>query len=47
MFRACSTHGEKGDAYRILVRKTERKRTLRRTRRRSEDNIKMDLREIE
>jgi hypothetical protein len=42
MGRACSTNG----AYRILVEKPERKRSLRRRRRRWVDNIKMDLREI-
>jgi hypothetical protein len=39
--------GEKGNAYRILMRKPEGKRMLRRARRRWVDNIKMDLREIE
>jgi hypothetical protein len=38
--------GEKRNAYRILVRKPEGKRPLGRPRRRWEDNIKMDLREI-
>jgi hypothetical protein len=38
--------GEKRNAYRILVGKLERKRPLGRPRRRSVDNIKMDLREI-
>jgi hypothetical protein len=38
--------GEKRNAYRILVGKPEGKRTLRIPRRRWEDNIKMDLREI-
>jgi hypothetical protein len=33
-------------AYRVLVRKPEGKRPLRRPRRRPEDNIRMDLREI-
>jgi hypothetical protein len=46
MGRACSTHGEKRNAYRILVGKSEGKRQLGRPRRRWEDNIKMDLREI-
>jgi hypothetical protein len=32
--------------YRVLVERAEGKRPLRRTRRRWEDNIKMDLREI-
>jgi hypothetical protein len=47
MGRACSTHGEKGNAYRILVGKPEGKRPLGRPRRRWEDNIRMDLGEIE
>jgi hypothetical protein len=38
--------GEKSDAYRILVGKPEGKRPLGRPRRRLEDNIRMDLREI-
>jgi hypothetical protein len=38
--------GEKRNAYRILVRKPEAKRPLRRPRRRWVDNIKMDLREV-
>jgi hypothetical protein len=38
--------GEKRNAYRILVGKPEGKRPLGRLRRRWEDNIKMDLREI-
>jgi hypothetical protein len=37
---------EKKNAYRILVGKPEGKRPLGRPRRRWEDNIKMDLREI-
>jgi hypothetical protein len=48
MGRACSTNGEKRNAYRILVGKPEGKMPLgRRRRRRWVDNIKMDLREIE
>jgi len=44
---ACSAHGEMRNAYRILVgKKTEGKRLLNKTRRRWEDNIRMDLREI-
>jgi hypothetical protein len=39
--------GEKRNAYRILVGEPEKKRPLGRPRRRWEDNIKMDLREIE
>jgi hypothetical protein len=46
MGRACSTNGEKRNAYRILVGIPERKRPLERPRRRWADNIKMDLREI-
>jgi hypothetical protein len=38
--------GEKKNAYRILVGKPEGKRPLGRHRRRWEDNIRMDLREI-
>jgi hypothetical protein len=45
MGRACSTKGEKRNAYRILVGKPEGKRPLGRPRRRWLDNIKMDLRE--
>jgi hypothetical protein len=46
MVKACSTHGEKRNAYRILVGKPEGRRPLGRLRHRWEDNIKMDLREI-
>jgi hypothetical protein len=42
----CSTNGEKRNAYRSLVGKPEGKRPLGRPRRRWEDNIRMDLREI-
>ena len=41
MGRTCSTN-----AYRVLVGKPEGKRPLGRPRRRWEDNIKMDLREV-
>jgi hypothetical protein len=37
--------GEKNNAHKILMRKPEEKRPLRRRRRRWEDNIRMDLRE--
>jgi hypothetical protein len=46
MGRACSTNGEKRNAYRILVGKSEGKRPRGRPRRRWMDNIKMDLKEI-
>jgi hypothetical protein len=43
---ACSTNGEEKTVYRILVGKPEGKRPLRSPRRRWEDDIRMDLREI-
>jgi hypothetical protein len=46
MSRACSTNGEKGNSYIILVGKPEGKRPLGRPRRRWVDNIKMDFREV-
>jgi hypothetical protein len=46
MGRACSTHGEKRNAYRVLVGKSEGNRLLGRPRLGWEDNIKMDLKEI-
>jgi hypothetical protein len=46
MGRACSTNGEKRNAYRILVGNQEGKRPLGRPRCRWVDNIKMDIREI-
>ena len=39
--------GERRVAYSILVRKRDGRKPLARPRRRREDNIKMDLREIE
>jgi hypothetical protein len=45
MGRACSTKGEKRNAYGLLVGKPEEKRSLGRPRRRWVDNIKMVLRE--
>jgi len=38
--------GERIGVYRVLVGKPERKRQLGRTRRRWEDNIKMNLQEV-
>ncbi|KAJ4439976.1 hypothetical protein ANN_08107 [Periplaneta americana] len=46
MGRACSTYGRIRNAYRVLVGRPEGKRPLGRPRRRWEDNIKMDLREV-
>jgi hypothetical protein len=42
----CGTHGEGSGVYRVLVGSPEGKRLLGRLRRRWEDNIKIDLREI-
>jgi hypothetical protein len=42
----CGTHGEERGVYRVLVGRPEGKRPLERPRRRWEDNIKLDLREI-
>jgi hypothetical protein len=46
MCRACSTHGEKRNAYRVLVGKPDGKIPLGRPRRRWEDDTKMDLTEM-
>jgi hypothetical protein len=46
MGRACSTNGEKRNAYRILVGKPEGKRPLGRPRHRWLDNIKTGLRGV-
>jgi hypothetical protein len=46
MGRACSTHVETRDAYRVLVGKPEGTRSVGRHRRVWEVNIKTDLREI-
>jgi len=42
----CSTHVEMRSAYKILVGKSEGKRPLGRPRRKYEDDIKMDFKEI-
>jgi hypothetical protein len=47
MGMACSTNGDKRNAYRILMEKLLGKRSLGRPRRRWVDSIKIDLREIE
>jgi hypothetical protein len=44
---ACGAHGEVRGEYNILVGRPEGRRPLGRRRRRWEDNINMDLREIE
>jgi hypothetical protein len=46
MGETCGTHGEGRGVYRVLVGRTEGKRTLRGPRCRWEDNIKLHLREI-
>ena len=46
MGRACSVYGGGEKRVRVLVGKPEGKRSLGRPRRRWEDNIKMDLREV-
>jgi hypothetical protein len=46
MGRECSTNVQKRNAYRIFVGKPEAKRSLGISKRRWEDNIKMDFREI-
>jgi hypothetical protein len=43
---ACSTNGEKRDAYRLLMGKPEGKGLLGRPRRRLVDDIRMDLGEV-
>jgi len=43
---ACSTYGDTGGVYRVLVGKPEGKRPLGSPRHRWEDNIKMDLHEV-
>jgi hypothetical protein len=46
MSRECSTYEQNRNAYRVLVRKPERKTPLGRPRHRWEDSIKIDLIEI-
>jgi hypothetical protein len=46
MGRTCGTYGERRGAYSVLVGKLEGRRPLRRPRRKWEDNIKIDLREV-
>jgi hypothetical protein len=46
MGKVCSTHRKKRNVHRVLVGNPEGMRPLGRPRRRWEDNIKMDLREI-
>jgi hypothetical protein len=43
---ACSTYGEKTDAYRVLVGEPEGKKPLGRPKRKWENNIEMDLQEV-
>jgi hypothetical protein len=43
---ACNTYGEQRGVYRVLVGKREGKRPHGRTRRKWQDNIKMDLLEV-
>jgi hypothetical protein len=45
MSRTCGADGEERGVYRVLMGKSEGKRTMGRPRRRCEDNIKMDLQE--
>jgi hypothetical protein len=47
MGKACSTHYENRNSYRVLLGKLEGKRPLGRPRRRWEDNIEMDIRGID
>jgi hypothetical protein len=46
MGRTCGTYGERRGAYRTLVGKRDGRRPLGRPRRRWEDNIKTDIREV-
>jgi hypothetical protein len=42
----CGTHGRGGNVYRVLMGRPEGKRPLGKPRRRWEDGIRLDLREI-
>ena len=46
MGRACSTHGARRGAHRVLVEKPEGRRIIRKPRHRWEESIKLDLREV-
>jgi hypothetical protein len=46
MGETCNADGDEKGVYRVLVGKTEGRRTLGRHRRRWEDNIRMDLQEV-
>jgi hypothetical protein len=46
MDKSCSTNGEKRNAYRMMMGKSEVKRPLEKPRRGWVDNVKMDIREI-
>jgi hypothetical protein len=46
MDKACSTHGDKRNAYGVFVGRPEGNRQIGRRRHRWDGNIKMDLREI-
>jgi hypothetical protein len=46
MGKACGTHGEKRNTYSVLVGKPERKKPIGTFRRRWEDNVKMNVKEI-
>jgi hypothetical protein len=46
MGKACSTHGDNRNAYRVLVGRPEGKRPLGRPRCRWDDHVKMNLREV-
>jgi hypothetical protein len=43
---ACSTYVDRREVYRVLVRKPRGRRELGKSRRRWEDNIKIDIQEV-